>query len=1427
LTTFSENMQISDQEQTQRALQIEHLLGSLREHDVRVWLDGERIRVSAPSGVLTAEQRAQIESHKEQIREYLRLSGDRAEPAEVAFDAGSVAGEFPLSFAQQRLWFLDRLDPGNTEYNIAASYEIRGPFDRAALEQSLNDLVRYQPSLRTVFVDRDGQPLQIVQDYAPCTLDFVDLSAAEPSQRQTEFEQHFHRIARAAFDLAAGPLFRAAVVSLEPMTHRVLFCLHHIVADNWSMGIALAELAARYEAHREQRAPNIVPSSTHYGEYARHEQERLVGAELGRLLTFWTAQLAGAPAVLELPTDRPRPARQTHNGAAISVVFSQEISEALRAFARQERSTLYPVLLAVFGVILARYSGHNDVVVGSPFANRATSDLEQVVGLFVSTLPVRVQVDPAASGRKLVGHLREVLLAAQSHQDLPFEKLVEALRPQRSLASSPIFQVVFALQNTPLSSTFELVSTGAMYDLSLFMRDTPTGIAGALEYNTDLFDHETIERLAGHFRQLAEALVADPDVPVGQMPMITPAERALIVESWNATSTDYPRDASIGSLFDQVAAGHPDAIAISTAEPSGEPCAAASLTYRALSTAAERLAERLAASGVRPGALVGIFLDRSIAAVVAMLAILKRGAAYVPLDTRDPAARSAEIVRDAGIATVIASRTHPLTNEFHAEGLILIEDELCADASSPAEAAELTVDAGCLAYAMFTSGTTGKPKGVCVTHRSIVRLVRNTNYAEFGPDERILQFAPLAFDAATLEIWGALLNGGHLVVYPRRLPSARELAGSLREHGITTLWLTAGFFHHMVENELAALAQVRRVLSGGDVLSPNHVQRLLDAKVEGTVINGYGPTENTTFTTCHVMRPGERLVGPVPIGRPISNTRVYILDPVGQPVPIGVAGELYAGGDGVAQGYVGNPAETSRRFVADPFDPKGGGRLYHTGDLARWRPDGTVEFLGRLDRQVKVRGFRIELEEIEGALRDLPQIQDAVVVARRDEAGINVLVAYLVPREDKEIDQAFVRRHLSAILPDYMMPGAMVVLSALPLTVNGKLDRAALPEPTTQVHTSNVVEPRTVLETQLHAIWEKLLGYSGFGMTDNFFDLGGHSLLAIRLFAQIERIFGVRLPVSTLFQAPTLAQLAAMLEHQGLAPRWTSLVAIQPEGTKPPLFLVPGLGGNVVCYNRLARLLGTDQPVYGLQSRGLDGKEQPFERIEPMAAHYINEIRRVQPRGPYHLGGTCFGGLVAYEMAQQLRAQGEDVPFLMLLESWPPSRYLFLFDKIRLYSSHLRFVISATKRNLQEIAALSPRVMLGALRKRLGILGEIVEQRDVYRGDRSTMYVDAVSTANHRAYIHYKPRPYVGRLLLVIASAREFRGPDTRRWWRGLAPSGYIQREIPVTSSGPLLISPHVEGLAEWMREALRHSESSGIRAETQPESPAVPASAA
>lgn len=1380
------------------------LLARLDALGVALSAEGGKLKVSAARGQLDGELKQAIGAHKAEI---LVLLADRSygpRSAEAVLVDTVPEGEFPLSFAQRRLWFLDHLEPGNSAYNLGASIVIDDAVDIEALEKAINDVVRRQAALRTVFPWVDGDPVQVVKPFQPVRLEVIDLAQLSRDARTAEAQHLVRAEAAAPFDLAIGPLFRAKLLTLDVKDHMLLFSMHHIVSDNWSLGIFLEELREHYRAYRAGGIPSLAPLPVQYGGYAARERARLVGPELERLLGYWRMRLAGAPPTLDLPSDRPRPPRQTFNGAVIVFELSAELSKKLRALARREHATLYMTLLAVFMTLLNRYTGQTDIVVGTPIANRPTPELERLIGLFVSTLPIRGDLGGDPSIRSLIAQVRDTVLDAQAHQDLPFEKLVEALRPERTMAWSPIFQVAFVLQNTPLSSAFAITSTAAKFDLTLFLRDDPTGILGAFEYNTDLFDAATIERMRDHFRLLAEGVVAYSDLPISRLPMLSDAEREQLLVDWNSTASEYPRDATIPELFDLIAAERPEAIALESADSSREFLALAPLTYRELAHATNQLAARLRANGVRPDMPIGIYLERSVGAVIALLAVLKAGAAYVPLDIGDPETRIADVVRDANVRFVLTRRGLRAQLLKHEVEALVLEDEWEVSESTAPWATAIETRPDSLAYVMFTSGTTGRPKGVCVTHRNIVRLVRNTNYARFGPDEVILQFAPLAFDASTFEIWGALLNGGRLVAYPHRVPMARELAEALDEHGITTLWLTAGFFHYVVENEVAVLARVRQVLAGGDVLSASHVRKLLDAKRDGVVVNGYGPTENTTFTCCHSMTPGTCVGDTVPIGRPIANTRVYILDAHGEPVPIGIAGELFAGGDGVACGYLGDPAASAGKFVPDPFSSRPGATMYRTGDLARWRADGTIEFLGRRDRQVKVRGFRIELEEIEGALRACARVQDVAVIARRDTSGANVLVAYLVPRSTDLIDQAEIRRHLVERLPDYMVPSAFVMLKALPLTPNGKLDHAALPEPVSATRATAVVEPRTMIETQLHAIWEQVLGRSGLSMHDNFFDLGGHSLLAVRLFAQIERIIGSRLPISTLFQAPTLAQLAARLEHEGFTLPWSSLVAIQPNGSKPPIFLVPGLGGNVVCYSRLARLLGHEQPVYGLQSRGLDGCEVPFERIEPMAAHYISEIRRVQPAGPYYLGGTCFGGVVAYEMAQQLRSAGEEVAFLVLIETWPPPRRRPIFNKLRLRSNHIRFLISAAKRNLIEIAKRSPQYYLPELLKRLKIVCEIVRQGDVYRGDRATMYMDSVSLANHRAFLHYRPHPYDGDLLLVFASARKFRGSDHRNLWSTLSPKVYSQLELPASSSGPLLTSPNVEVLAEWVLGALQ-----------------------
>ena len=800
---------------------------------------------------------------------------------------------------------------------------------------------------------------------------------------------------------------------------------------------------------------------------------------------------------------------------------------------------------------------------------------------------------------------------------------------------------------------------------------------------------------------------------------------------------------------------------------------------------------------MQPGDHVGLCLERSVGAVVMLLAIVKAGAAYVPVDSGDPPGRMRAVLFDTGVRLVLTQRSlaGPLRG---AEFSTLLIEDLWPGSDEGVDATSPVVAPDALAYVMFTSGTTGSPKGVSVTHRNVARLVCNTDFAELGPDETLLQLAPLAFDASTFEIWGALLNGGRLVVHPRNVPTAAELAQVLQGHRISTLWLTAGFFHHIVENELQALAGVRQVLAGGDVLSVSDVQRLLDAKTGGTVINGYGPTENTTFTCCHPMSPGDRIADSVPIGRPIANTRVYILDALGEPVPPGVRGELYAGGDGVARGYLGNPPGTEGRFLPDPFDARPGATAYRTGDVARWLADGSIEFFGRRDRQVKVRGFRIELEEVEGALRCLAAVRDAAVIVRPDTSGANALVGYVVPRAREPLKFAALKLALVERLPPCMIPGDFISLAELPLMPNGKLDRAALPEP--GAATGAVVEsaPRSQLEAQLHAIWERVLGRSGIGVHDNFFDIGGHSLLAVRLFAQIERGLGVRLPVSAFFLAPDIAQLARRLQDEGFRSPWSSLVAIQPEGRRRALFMVPGIGGNVLCYSNLARLLGPEQPFYGLQSRSLDDREQPFERIETMAAHHVAEMRRVQPHGPYRLGGTCFGGVVAYEMARQLRQSGELTELLFLLETWPPPRARPFFDALRTHSHQLRFIASAVRRNLAALRQQSFGRAVRTLLTGFGSPGEIARE-GVYRGDTATMITDKVTMANERALRRYELQPYDGPLRAAIAMRRVFSGADTRTRWRLLAPVDYAEVDLPATDSGTMLLPPCVEPLARWM----------------------------
>ncbi|MCP3144849.1 non-ribosomal peptide synthetase, partial [Pyxidicoccus xibeiensis] len=959
-----------------------------------------------------------------------------------------AADGMPLSFAQQRLWFLHQLDPRSSSYHLSLPVRLEGALDAAVLRRSLDALVARHETLRTTFVDRGGEPAQVIAPAAPVVLEEWDLSGLPSEAREAEALRRAEVEAGRPFDLERGPLVRPVLVRLDAKDHVLLVTMHHIITDGWSLGVLVREVAALYEAFLEGRPSPLPELPVQYADFASWQRGWLRGDALEAQLGWWRNQLGGVPHALELPTDRPRPAVQGFRGASLEVRLPKELSDAVLALCQREGATPFMALLAAFHVLLWRYSGQRDFAIGTPIAGRGRAETEGLIGFFVNTLALGLRPEPRMGFKALLARAREVTLGAYAHQDVPFEKLVDALQPARDLGRSPLFQVMLLMQNAPVPQvgmgglvlrSFEVPNRAAKFDLSLSLAETPSGIAGTFDYSTDLFDEETVARMAGHLRTLLEAAVAAPDAPVVELGLMPEPERRQVLREWNDTAAPYPSEATVHGLFEEQVTLRPDAVALEAT--TGE-----RLTYRELEARANRLAWLLRERGVGPDVRVGLCLERSVDLIVTVLAILKAGGAYVPLDSNYPRARLSTMLEDSRPRVLVTTRA--LLELLPAEGVecLLLDEAAEALALAPTTAPRSGATSRHLAYIDFTSGSTGRPKGVCIEHRSVARLVRGVDYADLGASQTFLLIAPISFDASTLEVWGCLLNGGRLVLYPPHAPNdVRELAGVLEQHGVTTLHLTAGLFTQMVEADLEALRPVRQLLTGGDVVSAPHVRRVLET-LRIPVTACYGPTESTTFASCFRMTEPAMVGSAVPIGRPIGNTRVYLLDGSGQPVPAGVAGELYIGGDGLARGYLEQPDLTAERFVPDAFGGEPGERLYRTGDLARWRRDGVLEFLGRMDVQVKVRGYRVEPGEVEAALLGHPEVREAVVVARPDAAGGKRLVAYVAGG----VEVGAVRDWLRERLPEYMVPSAFMLLEALPLTPNGKVDRGALPEPEQQ-----------------------------------------------------------------------------------------------------------------------------------------------------------------------------------------------------------------------------------------------------------------------------------------------------------------------------------------------------------------------------------------
>ncbi len=1095
----------------------------------------------------------------------------------------STPGPIPLSFAQQRLWFLDQLIPNSPVYNLSSALMLVGSLNLIAFRQSVNEIVQRHEILRTTFPTLDGKPSQIVTQFLSLYMPIADLSVLSEAEREATAWRLVREEARQPFDLAQGPLIRIALLRLSEDRHIFLLILHHTICDGWSLGIFLKELGTIYEASLRGMPSPLPELPIQYADFAVWQRERLPEEVLQTHLTYWKQQFDGASTVLHLPTDRPRPPVQTHRGDSLRFTLSQALSQALKVLSQREQVTLFTTLLAAFKALLYRYSKQEDIIVGTPIANRQRVELENLIGFFANTLVLRTTLSGHSCFRELLGQVHRTMLAASAHQDLPFEYLVEALHLERDMSYNPLFQVMFNFDNVPrlqvelpeLKLSNVLISAGtAMFDLWLSMGEDKDGLLrGTLEYNSDLFDAASIQGLLQHFQVLLQAIVTDPGQPLADLPLLTASERDQMLLAWNSTQRPYPLEQPLAALLQAQIECTPEAIAVQFADEQ--------LSYQELHQRANQLAHALQSRGVGPDVLVGVYMERSLELVIGLLAILKAGGAYVPLEPSYPQPRLAFLLQDTQVRVLLTQqKLKDKLPEQRAQVLCLDSDwpQLAQQRSSTPSS---PVQPDHLAYVIYTSGSTGQPKGAMNRQRSIVnRLLWMQRVYHLQPEDRVLHKTPISFDVSVWELFWPLLCGACLVLaQPEGHRDSRYLVEVIREQQITTLHFVPSLLHVLLEErELPRCSSLRRVICSGEALD-GQTQQQWYARMSVALYNLYGPTEAAVDVTWWACEP-ESSKTVVPIGRPIANTQIYLLDERLQPVPVGVAGELYIGGVSLARGYWKQAALTAERFLPNPWSQQPGERLYKTGDLARYRVDGTIEFVGRMDSQVKLHGVRIELGEIESWLRQHPDVQDAVVVVRQAGSADKRLVAYVVLRADghdlqespatpavqlQQLNQhiAVLREYLKGILPEYMIPAFILPVEALPLTTSGKIDRLALPEPDLlrSASPTTFLPPCTPVEERLAALWKEVLGLEQISMNENFFEVGGDSIRSIQIVSRAAAT-GLRLSPRLLFQHQTIAELATVVEVAAPTVNKSTLRNLQPPQSQenrvsnPPLVQV-------------------------------------------------------------------------------------------------------------------------------------------------------------------------------------------------------------------------------------------------------------------------------
>ncbi len=1375
---------------------IEELLSELKRLDIKIWAEGDYLRYDAPKGKLSSVVRSQLVERKQEILAFLRQVN-----LKITFiQPVSRNQEIPLSFGQQRLWFLNQWEGENVSYNESVAVRLKGLLNLSALQHSLNEIVRRHEILRTSFVCVDGKPTQVIYPDLPLSLSIINLrEIPQWNQRQAEALRLLAQTANSPFGLTEAPLLRTTLVKLDETEHILSFTIHHIICDNWSMGILLQEVAALYTAFCSNKPLPLPELPIQYADFAIWQRQWLTGDRLQSQLNYWQQQLINYPPILQLPTDRPRPALQSFCGKTQSFYLSSDLTKALKALSLQEEVTLFMMLLAAFVTLLYRYSQQDDILIGTAIANRNYKEQERLIGLFANTLVLRTNCAGNPTFRELLHQVRECTLSAYTHQDLPFEYLVEQIQPERNPSYNPLFQVMFVLQNSPMEelqlpgldlNLLPLENQTAKFDLSLVMQEKECGLYGELEYNTDLFNADTICRMVEHLQNVLTGIVANPEQRLGDLPILSPAEQQQLLVNWNHTQADYPQDICIHQLFADRVEKTPNAVAVVFADQQ--------LTYQQLNQQADALAHYLKQLGVKPEVIVGICLEKSLEMVIGILAILKAGGTYLPLDPSYPQERLAFILEDAK-PLVLLTQTRLITElQLHKVQIVSLDTSWQNNISETITQQYPTeVKSENLAYVIYTSGSTGIPKGVMIAHQALVNhSLAAAKIYQLQSNDRVLQFASISFDVAAEELFPSWLCGSTVVIRPNWILSFSNFQQFLKSAKITVLNLPTVYWHQWVSelsnSNIALPPTLRLIIVGTEQAQPEKLalwQQQVGTKVRW--LNAYGPTEATIGAT--IYEPVDVLenfqTASVPIGRPIDNNQIYILDKHLKPTPIGIPGELYISGFGLARGYLNRPDLTAEKFIPNPFEKavpmkqvsppsmkvvfpllptykSGGDKLYKTGDLARYLPNGNIEYLGRIDNQVKIRGYRVELEEIEVTLTQHPDVQETVVITHLNDARDTQLIAYVVLNNKQQPTAKELRNFLKQQLPDYMIPSAFILMENLPQMPNGKVDRQALlalefKQPRLE---KDFVAPRDDLEFQLTQIWEEVLGISPIGVTDNFFELGGHSLLAVRLMAKIEKFFGSRLSLVQLFQEATIEKLKSLLSQNIFSSQNPSpLVAIQPRGSKKPLFFVHPVGGNIFCYYELANSFGLDRPFYGLRSLGLDGECKPYTSIEDMASAYISAIRVIQPEGSYLLGGWSMGGVIAFEMATQLQKQGQKVALLALLDSQTPisktqSININYYDRDKVLIDLAQDIASSTlDENLNlnrlntlytNLTNLKPEEKLDYFWKQARIFKFLPQ----YLERQHFQHLWEIFQNNTQALIDYNPKKSVNSILLLRAS---------------------------------------------------------------------------